>query len=100
MILKTVAATAAALLVGTVAAQAETYTVREAQSRYIACYERVYVPATIEVNTRGELVREGGEAWQTSGNHWNRVRELPVYIQSRTVIEPDHYTLVRKSCPH
>lgn len=99
MFAKTFAATIAVAVLGVTAASAETYTVREAQSRYVACYERVYVPATIEVNTRGELVRAESEEWQTSGAHWNRVRNPSVYIQTRTVIEDDHYTLVRKSCP-
>lgn len=97
--LKSVIAAAALLAVGAGAASAEVYTVREAQSRFVACYERVYVPATIEVNTRGELVREQSEGWETAGNHWNRVRNPAVYIQTRRVIESDHYTLVRKSCP-
>ena len=85
--------------VGTTAAVAETYTVRENQSRYVACYNRVYVPATVEINTRGELVRESSEAWETSAGNWNRVRNPSVYIQTRRVLEEDHYTLVRKSCP-
>ena len=80
-------------------ANAEIYTVRESPSRYVACYERVYVPATVEVNTRGQLVRESSESWQTSGSNWNRVRSPSVYIQTRRTIEADHYTLVRKNCP-
>ncbi len=44
-------------LVGVSAAQADTYLVKESQTRYLACYNKVYVPATVEVNTRGRLVR-------------------------------------------
>lgn len=96
---KTVVAASALLALGATSAMAEVYTVREAQSRYIACYDRVYVPATIEVNTRGERVREASEAWETGSSQWNRVRNPGVYIQTRRVIEEDHYTLVRRSCP-
>ena len=99
MFAKAFAATAALAVLGVSAASAETYTIREAQSRYVACYERVHVPATIEINTRGELVRAESEEWQTRGAHWNRVRNPSVYIQTRRTIETDHYTLVRKSCP-
>lgn len=79
-------------------ANAEKYLVKESASHYIACYDRVYVPATVAVNTRGKLVRHGGTAWEVGGDHWDYVRVLPVYIETRHVVEPDHYTLVRRGC--
>jgi len=80
------------------AANAGTYIVEESQSHYIACYDRVYVPAKIAVNTRGKLVRPYSQSWEVSGDSWNYVRNVPVYIQTRRVVEPDHYTLVSGAC--
>ncbi len=89
---------AAASLYGA-SAMAGTYVVEESQSRYISCYNKVYVPAKILVNTRGKLVKAGGHAWDISGDRWDYVREIPVFIETRRVSEPDHYTLVSTGCP-
>ncbi len=80
------------------AASAGTYYVEESQSRYIACYNRVYVPAKILVNTRGKMVRPYSQSWDVQGDSWNYVRNVPVYIQTSRVAEPDHYTLVPAAC--
>jgi len=81
------------------AAHAGTYVVEQSQSRYIACYKRVYVPAKVEVNTRGVLVRSASKAWEVGGDTWAYVRNPPVYIETTRVVEPDHYTLVSDGCP-
>ena len=76
-----------------------TYVTEQSQSRYIACYKRVYVPAKIAVNTRGILVRAPSKAWEVGGDTWAYVRNPPVYIETTRVIDPDHYTLVSDACP-
>ncbi len=76
------------------AATAETYVVRERVNRVLACYNRVYVEARVLVNTRGRLVRQQADSWEVTGDRWLRVREPATFIQTRRVIEPDHYTLV------
>jgi hypothetical protein len=88
-----------AILCATTAAQAGTYIVEQSQSRYISCYQRVYVPAKIEVNTRGVLVRPPSKAWEVGGDTWAYVRNPPVYIETQRVVEPDHFTLVSSGCP-
>ena len=76
-------------------AKAETYIVSETRSNVIACYNRVYVPAKVLVNTRGVRVRGESQAWQITGDRWEKVRNPAVYIQTRKTVEQDHYTLVR-----
>jgi hypothetical protein len=88
---------AATLLAGS--AMARTYNVDESPSRYIACYNKVYVPAVVQVNTRGRLVRAPSNAWEVAGDKWDYVRNPGVYIQTRRTVEPDHYTLVSSGCP-
>ncbi len=85
-------------LAGVSAAQADTYLVKESQTRYLACYNKVYVPATVEVNTRGRLVRGEGRGWEIGGDRWDYVRSPAVYIEHRHVVSPDHYTLVERPC--
>lgn len=81
------------------AASAETYLVSQPQSRYIACYNKEYVPAKVLVNTRGKLVAKESVAWEVSSAAWNKVRSPAVYIETRKVVEPDHYKLVAVGCP-
>jgi hypothetical protein len=88
-----------AIVCATTAAQAGTYIVEQSQSRYISCYKRVYVPAKIEVNTRGILVRPPSKEWEVGGDTWAYVRNPPVFIQTERVVEPDHFTLVSGGCP-
>lgn len=63
-----------------------------------ACYDKVYVPATVQINTRGRLVSPERFSWEQGELQWQRVRHPAVYIQTRKVIEQDHYTLVRAAC--
>ena len=81
------------------AASAETYLVSQPQSRYIACYSKEYVPAKVLVNTRGILVAKESKAWEVTGDSWNKVRNPAVYIETRRVVEADHYKLVAVGCP-
>ncbi|MFV0280228.1 MAG: hypothetical protein ACK5JM_05635 [Rhodoblastus sp.] len=77
---------------------AGTYIVEESRSRYINCYNKVYVPAKVLVNTRGVRVRGESRGWEISGNRWDHVRNPAVYMQTRRTVEPDHYTLQATSC--
>lgn len=81
------------------AAHAETYAVRQGVSQYIACYKKEYVPATYAVNTRGKLVQKESAGWVVSGDRWDRMRTPAVYIETRRLVEADHYKLVATSCP-
>jgi hypothetical protein len=94
-----IAGLATATIFAATAAEAGTYIIEQSQSRYISCYKRVYVPAKIEVNTRGVLVRAPSKAWEVGGDTWAYVRNPPVYIQTTRVVEGDHYTLVSGDCP-
>ncbi len=76
-------------------AKAETFIVSETRSNVIACYNRVYVPAKVLVNTKGIPVRGESQAWQITGEQWVKIRNPAVYIQTRKTLEQDHYTLVR-----
>ena len=89
------AVAAASVVTFASSAQAETYVVSESRSNVIACYNRVYVPAKVLVNTRGVKVRGENQAWQITGEQWLKVRNPAVYIQTRKTVEQDHYTLVR-----
>jgi hypothetical protein len=80
-------------------AHAETYAVKQANSQYIACYKKEYVPATYVVNTRGKLVQKPSTGWVISGDRWDRMRYPAVYIETRKMVEADHYKLVGTSCP-
>ena len=80
------------------AAHAETYAVKQGVSQYIACYKKEYVPATFVVNTRGKLVQKSSTGWVISGDRWDRMRNPAVYIETRRMVEPDHYKLVGTSC--
>ncbi len=94
-----IAATSLGVLAMTGAAHAETYAVKQAHSQYIACYKKEYVPATYVVNTRGKLVQKKSVGWVVSGDRWDRMRSPAVYIETRRMVEPDHYKLVATSCP-
>ena len=88
----------AAVALSATAASAETYIVRETVSPNIACYDRVYVPARVLVNTKGRQVRRESRGWVTSPARWDYVRSPATYIQTRRTVEADHYTLVRRGC--
>jgi len=84
-------------------AMAGTYTETVTPNNVLATYCKHYVPETDLVNTRGILVQGASIGWVTSvtpvGEVWERVRTPPVYIQTRRLIEADHYTLVPGPCP-
>jgi hypothetical protein len=80
-------------------ASADYYVQRQRGSREIRCYNKVYVEATIAVNTRGRLVSPERHAWEETADKMRRVREPAVYLERRRVIEPDHYTLAEIPCP-
>ena len=83
------------------AVQAKTFTKHEHIDRD-KCYRVKKVPATVEYNTMGELLREASTSWK--GNlhkHGAQVRHKhndAVYIQTRRIIEDQHTTLVPVSC--
>ena len=79
-------------------ANARKYIVEETRSKFIACYDRVYVPARVQVNTRGKLVKRASRGWEIGGDRWDYVRYPGTYIQTRRTVEPDHYTLVARGC--
>jgi hypothetical protein len=99
-------AMATAIAVGSIgftatAVTAKTYT----KSEYInrdKCYRVKKIPATVEYNTRGIKLRDASRSW--SGNlykHGGKVVDKyhdEVYIQTRRVVEDQHYTLVPTGC--
>jgi len=76
------------------------YYAERSQTRFLGCFNRVYVPARLEINTRGALVRPGGKHWNvdTADENWTLLRDPPVFVQTAKVVDPDHYTLVPKNC--
>jgi hypothetical protein len=97
---------AAAIAVGSLGfsasiASAKTYTAHEYQNRDV-CYRVKKVPATVEYNTRGTKLRDASRSW--SGNLYKDGGKVvdryndEVYIQTRRVIEDQHYTLVPSKC--
>lgn len=90
---------AAFLVCGATQAIGGTYVVEESRSRYITCYNKVYVPAKVQVNTRGIKVRGESNAWEIAGDRWDYVRNPGVYISTRRTLEADHYTLQATGCP-
>lgn len=96
LVLLSLAASFVALAAGT--ATARKYIVDETRSKFIACYDRVYVPARVQVNTRGRLVKRASTGWEIAGDRWDYVRYPGTYIQTRRTVEPDHYTLVARGC--
>lgn len=70
------------------------YLVSETRSPVLACYQQVYVPATVQYNTRGVLVKRASTGWVVTGDRWEKVRSPAVYFETSKTIEPDHYKLV------
>ena len=68
------------------------------------CYKVKKVPATVEYDTRGELVRESSRSWKGNFHkHGSKVvykYHDPVYKTTRRVIEEQHTTLVPTACKH
>lgn len=91
-------------------AQARTDIRHEVVDRREACFQQVYVPAKVQYNSRGTLVRRERRDWErspgTQDEHgveinaiYSRVRRPAIYIETRRVLEPDHYVLRRIPCP-
>ena len=82
-------------------AEAKTYTKHEYINRD-KCYRVKKVPATVEYNTRGIKLQDASRSWV--GNlrkHGAKVKDQyndEVYLQTRRVIEDQHYTLVPTGC--
>jgi len=92
-----VASAIGACVLASAPAHAGRYLVSEAQNNVLACYDKVYVPATVEYNTRGILVQNTSVDWEIGGDRWLKVRHPAVYIETRRIVESDHYKLV--PCP-
>lgn len=71
---------------------------RYAYEPEVSCYDKVYVPAIVKINTRGRLVSPESFAWEQGDTQWRRVRHPAVYVQTRKIIEADHFTLVPAAC--
>lgn len=81
-------------------AEAREYTV-EVTPDNRTCYQVNYIPATYKVNTRGHLVRGASRDWEgtiADGNVIVHRRNPAVYIEKRTLVEADHYSLRKVSC--
>lgn len=82
-------------------ANAETFTVRRHVNND-RCYRARRVPATIEVNSKGILLKGAARSWEGNMNrHGAKIRNKyhdPVYIQTERVIEDQHMTLVPVPC--
>jgi hypothetical protein len=76
------------------AAFAEKYVVKETRGTVMACYQQVYVPATVQYNTRGILAKRESVGWVVTGDRWEKVRSPAVYFETSKTVEPDHYKLV------
>jgi hypothetical protein len=77
------------------AAEAKTYTV-EVTPNNDKCYIVNYVPATYLVNTRGKLVKGERRVWVgeiADGNTIYHRRVPATYLETRTLVEADHYSL-------
>jgi len=67
------------------------------------CYTKIYVPARYAVNTRGKLILRSTTQFEiepgSDMNRWNHVRNPAIYLETRKLIEPDHFTLHPVPCP-
>lgn len=99
---KILIATAAVVGLGVFAssADARTYTEEVTPSRD-KCYLVQYVPALYKVNTRGKKVKGESTSWHgeyADGAVIVKRRNPAVYIQTRKLLEADHYSLVPQGC--
>ena len=81
------------------AASAATYTVTGYPNRD-KCYYVEHVPATYKVNTKGVLVQGESAGWSAIAPGTKAVHSTSpaVYIQTKKMIEADHYSLVPADC--
>lgn len=66
-----------------------------------SCYRVRYIPALYLVNTRAKLVKAEQTVWEGELADGARVikRRVPAtYLESRVLLEPDHYSLSRIPC--
>ncbi len=66
-----------------------------------SCYRVIYVPALYLVNTRGKLVKPERVVWVGEVRDGARVyrRRIPAtYLETRVLLEEDHYSLRRIPC--
>ncbi len=99
------------VLAGAVVAAGTMITQAEARTRVVdntpsnrQCFTIEYVPQLVRVDTRGRLVRPEGRA--TTYNIVHNVggtaviqRNPAIFMERRTVIEQDHYTMRPAPCP-
>ncbi|MBU1175875.1 MAG: hypothetical protein KKH72_10785 [Alphaproteobacteria bacterium] len=81
------------------AAFAKTYTVTGYPNND-KCYLVEHIPATYEVNTKGIKVKGESSGWSaiSPGKIAKYSTSPAVYIQTKSLIEADHYSLVPTGC--
>lgn len=81
------------------AVSAKTYTVTGYPNRD-TCYVVKHIPATYEVNTKGIKVRGESSGWSAivPGTIAKHSTSPAVYIQTKKMLEADHYSLVPSGC--
>lgn len=100
----------AGLIGGIGSAQARTEIRREPVDRREACFQQIYVPAKVQYNSRGTLLRRERRDWEVrpgtadgpgaeAATIYARIRRPAIYIETRRVIEKDHFMLRRIDCP-
>lgn len=68
-----------------------------------SCFEIAYVPAVYAVNTKGKLMRKEGvdrsyAIVEQVGGTATFTRQPAVYMEKRTLLEPDHYSMAPVGC--
>lgn len=96
------AVVAAAVFGTAIAANARETYVDDSRLPASKCYVKTLVPAKVYVNTEGQLVRPQRQQWVVRKigdvEQWELVTLPAVYVETRQVVEPAHYTLQRVSC--
>ncbi|HDZ73332.1 MAG TPA: hypothetical protein ENH55_11290 [Aurantimonas coralicida] len=93
-------AAAVSTLALSVAADAKTFT-RKVVENNDKCYLVEYIPSTYIFNTKGKKVSGESRSWVgniADGAVIIKRRNPAVYIQTRKLLEQDHYTLVAQGC--
>jgi len=87
---------AAALALSSTSSLAGTWTIKETPN-HDTCYVVNYMPATYNINPKGIKVRGSQTVWKGEYKDGNKVyyhTDPAVYIQTKTLIEADYYSLV------
>lgn len=99
---KPLVAMAAVVCLGAFASTADARTYREEVTpNNDKCYVVKYIPALYQVNTRGKKVSGESKSWVgeiADGAVVIKRRNPAVYIQTRKLLESDHYTLIPQGC--